>query len=64
MKAKAVLEKLNINEINVGACAGPDDWYKDPEAKEAVSINPATGESIASVLQATEKTYEQVLEAA
>ena len=64
MKAKAVLEKLNINEINVGACAGPDDWYKDPEAKEAVSINPATGESIASVLQATEKTYDKVLEAA
>jgi aldehyde dehydrogenase (NAD+) len=64
MKAKAVLEKLKINEVNVGACAGPDDWYKDPEAEENVSYNPATGESIAAVLQATEKTYEQVLDAA
>ncbi len=64
MKAKAVLEKLNVKDVNVGACAGPDDWYKDPEAEESVSYNPATGESIARVLQATEKTYEQVLEAA
>jgi len=62
MKAKAVLEK--VKDVNVGACAGPDDWYKDPEAEESVSYNPATGESIARVLQATEKTYEQVLEAA
>jgi len=64
MKAKAVLEKLNISEVNVGACAGPDDWYKDPEAEENISYNPATGESIARVLQATEKTYEKVLDTA
>ncbi|HZX10605.1 MAG TPA: aldehyde dehydrogenase family protein, partial [Acidobacteriota bacterium] len=61
---KGILEKLNIKEVNSGACAGPDDWYKDPEAEERESINPATGESIAKVVQATAKTYEQVLETA
>jgi len=61
---KGILEKLNIKEVNSGACAGPDDWYKDPEAEESESINPATRESIAKVVQATAKTYEQVLETA
>jgi len=58
---KEILEKLQIKEVNIGACAGPDDWYEDPEAEEVVSYNPATGEPIAKVLQATEKTYDQVL---
>jgi aldehyde dehydrogenase (NAD+) len=61
---KGILEKLNIKEVNSGACAGPDDWYKDPEAEQRESINPATGKSIAKVVQATAKTYEQVLETA
>ena len=58
---KEVLEKLNIKEVNSGACAGPDDWYEDPAGEEIVSYNPTTGEPIARVLQTTEKTYEQVL---
>ncbi|MFW6124170.1 MAG: aldehyde dehydrogenase family protein [Acidobacteriota bacterium] len=61
---KTILEKLNIKEVSSGACAGPDDWYQDPEAEEIVSINPATGESIGKVVQATAKTYEQVVETA
>ena len=61
---KAVLEKLNIKEVNIGSCAGPDDWYEDPEAQEAVSRNPATGEPIAKIIQTTAKTYNQVLETA
>jgi aldehyde dehydrogenase (NAD+) len=58
---KEILEKLQIKDVNIGACAGQEDWYEDPEAEEVISTNPATGEPIASVLQATEKTYEQVL---
>lgn len=58
---KALLEKLNIKEVNAGACAGRDAWYEDPQGRELVSINPATGEPIAKIIQATEKTYEQVL---
>ncbi len=58
---KEILEKLQIKDVNIGACAGQEDWYEDPAADEVVSYNPATGEPIARVLQATEKTYEQVL---
>ena len=58
--AKALLEKLNIEEINPGACTGPDAWIKDPGGKELVSYNPATGEPIAKVLQATPKVYDEV----
>jgi aldehyde dehydrogenase (NAD+) len=61
---KEILEKLQIKDVNVGACAGMDDWYEDPASEEIVSYNPTTGEPIAKVLQATEKTYEQVLTSA
>ncbi len=58
---KPLLDKLKVERVNLGSCAGTDEWYKDSEAKELVSFNPATGEPIAKVLQATEKTYEKVL---
>lgn len=58
---KNILEKLGIKDVNPGACAGPDDWYEDPQSEEIVSYNPTTGEPIAKVLQATERTYEQVV---
>jgi aldehyde dehydrogenase (NAD+) len=58
---KEILEKLQIKDVNIGACAGQEDWYEDPAAEEVVSSNPTTGEPIARVLQATEKTYEQIL---
>jgi aldehyde dehydrogenase (NAD+) len=56
-----LLQKLGIKDLNIGACAGQDSWYQDPQGQELVSRNPATGEPIAKVLQATEKTYEQVV---
>ena len=58
---KKLLEKLQVTDVNIGACAGPDDWYEDVNGETIVSYDPATGNPIASVLQATEKTYEQVL---
>jgi len=58
---RPLLEKLGIEEVNLGACAGPEDWYKDPRAEKLVSYNPATGEPIAAVLQATADTYEKVV---
>jgi len=61
---KDILEKLQIKDVNLGSCAGPDDWYEDPEGEEIVSYNPTTGEPIAKVLQATEKTYDKVLKLA
>jgi aldehyde dehydrogenase (NAD+) len=56
-----LLQKLGIKDLNIGACAGQDAWYQDPQGQELVSRNPATGEPLARVLQATEKTYEQVV---
>jgi aldehyde dehydrogenase (NAD+) len=61
---KALLEKLQIKEINPGACSGPHQWIEDPAGKELTSYNPATGEAIAKVIQATPKTYEAVVAAA
>lgn len=58
---KTILEKLNIKDINAGACAGPESWVEDPQGKVLVSHNPTTGQPIAKVLQATEKPYDDVM---
>ena len=56
----ALLEKLGIEEINAGACTGPDGWIKDPKGKQLVSYNPTTGDEIATVIQATTDVYKKV----
>ena len=57
---KTLLEKLNIQPVNAGACIGPDGWLMDAKGKELISYNPTTGEAIATVVQATPETYEKV----
>jgi aldehyde dehydrogenase (NAD+) len=59
-----ILEKLHVQQVNPGACLGPDGWLKDPSGKELISYNPSTGEVLASVIQATPPTYEKVAAAA
>ncbi len=61
---KSILEALHIAEVNPGACTGPDAWIEDTKGKELISFNPATGEAIAKVLQATPETYQKVSAAA
>src|SRR5690348_3591920 len=61
---KALLEKLNIQEINSGSCTGMDGWLRSEDGLVLESINPATGERIASVVQATPAIYEQMVSAA
>lgn len=61
---KKLLDKLNVQPINAGACIGPDGWLKDPRGKELVSYNPTTGEPLATIIQATPETYEKVASAA
>lgn len=61
---KSILEKLNIKEVNPGACIGPQRWIEDPQGKPLVSYNPTTGEPIATVIQASVTTYEQVARSA
>ena len=58
---KPLLEKLGIQEVNPGACTGPDSWIEDPNGKELVSYNPTTGELLATVIQATAETSQQVI---
>jgi aldehyde dehydrogenase (NAD+) len=61
---KKLLDKLNVQPVNAGACIGPDGWLKDPRGKELVSYNPTTGEPLATIIQATPETYEKVASAA
>jgi hypothetical protein len=49
-----ILEKLNLKDVNIGACSGPGAWHRDGSGKELVSSNPATGKPIATVVQARE----------
>ncbi len=59
----ALLKKLNIAEVNPGASFGADHWITDAKGSELVSYNPATGEPIAKVVQATQASYDQVVAA-
>ena len=61
---KSILEKLGIAETNPGACFGPGNWISDPAGKPLVSYNPTTGQPLATIIQATAATYEQVAAAA
>jgi aldehyde dehydrogenase (NAD+) len=57
---KSLLKKLNIEEVNPGACWGPDHWIKDPHGTELISYNPTSNEPIASIIQAGPTAYETI----
>jgi aldehyde dehydrogenase (NAD+) len=57
---KPLLDKLDLREVNPGACYGLDGWITDSDSQPLVSYNPTTGEPIASILQATPQAYETV----
>jgi len=61
---KAILDKLNIREVNPGASTGIDGWIEDPKGEKLVSANPATGEAIATIIQAGEETTDAVVQKA
>ena len=61
---KALLEKLNLTDVNAGASSGAESWISDPDGEKLVSYNPATGEAIASVIVPTVSTYNQVVDTA
>jgi aldehyde dehydrogenase (NAD+) len=61
---KSLLEKLNIQPVNAGASMGVDGWLMDKNGRELISYNPATGEALATVIQATPESYEKVASAA
>lgn len=53
--------KLGLSRVNPGACAGPDTWLDGGRVAELVSINPSTGEPIASVFCASHDDYQHVI---
>jgi aldehyde dehydrogenase (NAD+) len=57
----ALLGRLNLKDVNPGACFGADGWIADPGGDELVSFNPTTGEPIARVVQAGDAAYESVV---
>ena len=56
------LKELGIEKINSGSCSGPGAWGPTDDRKLLDSINPATGEVIAQVAQASEEDYDKVME--
>lgn len=59
-----VLKALGIDAINTGVCAGPEGWIDIPAGDPLHSLNPATNEIIATVIQATPADYEAAVKAA
>ncbi len=55
------LAELGIQDVNKGACYGPDGWIGGEGRDTLTSYNPATGEAIAMVQQANETDYEAVM---
>jgi aldehyde dehydrogenase (NAD+) len=58
------LKELGIEKVNPGACSGSGKWSPVENRELVASVNPATGQEIAKVAQATEQDYEKVMEAA
>lgn len=58
-----LLDNLGIKDINSGACTGPDGWLATEDGKILESVNPATGEIIATVRQCSEDDYETIIKA-
>ena len=55
------LKELGIEKMNPGACSGPGAWAPVDGRDMITSFNPATGEAIANVAQASEEDYEKVM---
>ena len=61
MTTQSLLAKLQLQDVNPGACSGPDRWLTDAGTSRLASLNPATGDTIASVALASESSYERVV---
>jgi aldehyde dehydrogenase (NAD+) len=63
-KKPPFLEQLEIQDINPGACAGPDDWSGIEGRKLLEVLTPIDGSAIARVALASEDDYEHVIKTA
>jgi aldehyde dehydrogenase (NAD+) len=60
-RTSSLLDRLQLKEVNPGASSGADRWIADARAEAVVSLNPATGEPIARVQQASAESYDRVV---
>jgi len=60
----ALLDRLGIRDVNPGVCAGPDQWLTDPAGGVLTSYNPATGEPLARITEATPSACETAVSSA
>ncbi|MBL8900682.1 MAG: aldehyde dehydrogenase family protein [Planctomycetes bacterium] len=56
---RQILADLGLGPVNSGVCG--NSWVARPGGGEIVSLNPSTGEPIATVLGATPAEYDQVV---
>lgn len=56
-----ILNSLKINAKNFGGNIGPNEWLKTTSEGEIISVNPANGEPIASVYNASMADYEKII---
>lgn len=56
---EAILKELGIEAVNSGACGAK--WIEKPGGTELVSLNPATGAPIATVIQANKDDFDKVV---
>ena len=56
-----LLKKLSINVDNYGACSGSNGWVDNSSGKKISSLNPSTGEIIASVYESTTEDYNAIV---
>jgi len=62
VKVAEILESLEIEPINSGACGG--EWIAAPSGPELDSINPSDGSAIAKVQTAGPREYDRVVKQA
>ncbi len=61
---KAVFKELGIEKINYGASSGGSKGWIKTQGNALVSYSPINGEPLATVLQATQRDYEAVMDRA
>lgn len=59
MESEALLKRLGIDQVASGVYA--DRWISRPSGGETVSLNPANGDVLATVLQGGSEDYERVI---
>jgi aldehyde dehydrogenase (NAD+) len=59
----ALLKTLHLADVNPGVCVGPNGWVTEAAAEPLVSINPTTGDRIATVLKASVEATDAVIAA-